>query len=335
MTDMPLTPAVDSATPQDPMRRYILQATGILLLLLVLALCLSYIGMGACVGSDRNACGLYRHQLQKIAAATDIDTAFFGDSSAGNAIDAAHFSTLLGRPAMNFALNGTMGLPMAYLQMQNLFARVPVRHAVIFLSDESYRHHFEHGAEYFAAAGKDEPGIIFGLSPRTSLDVGIAYVTMLFDADVLHAGFNRLVLGRDDHGECRGCDLRDYIQQSDSKKALDSGDLNKWNGPYKDYAPFLHKIARLCAQYQVDCRYMHGPMLQQALDKNPDYAAHVDDMVTKAGLALADPQPIVIPPDEIGDALNHVRPDLRPLYTERIYGVLKPWLNQAGAAAQP
>jgi len=334
MTDMPLDPAAQNAAQQNPMRRYVTQAVIVLLLLLALALCLSYIGMGACVGSDRNACGLYRHQQQKIAAATAIDTAFFGDSSAGNAIDAAHFSTLLGRPAMNFALNGTMGLPMAYLQMRDLFARVPVRHAVIFLSDESYRHHFAHGAEYFTAAGKNEPGIIFGLSPQTSLDVGVAYLAMLFDADVLHAGFNRLVRKREDAGECRGCDSRDYIQQSDGKKALESGGLINWSGPYKDYAPFLQKIAQLCKQYQVDCRYMHGPVLQQALDLNPDYPGQVDDMVTKAGLALADPQPIVIPAGEIGDALNHVRPDLRPVYTERIYTLLKPWLNQA-AAIQP
>lgn len=314
-----------------PMRQYILRCASLLLLLLLCALPVSFAGMSACVGSDRDACGLYRHQEQKIATVAALDTAFFGDSSAGNAVDAAHFSTLLGRPVMNFALNGTMGLGLAYLQMRELFARVAVRHAVIFLSDESYRHQFDHGADYFVGAAKARPGILFGISPATSLDTATSYVTMLFDASVLHAGINRLIFSEDDPGECRGCDQLDYVQQSD-KSGLDNGAIRKWNGPYKDYLPFLKRIAALCSQYKVECRYMHGPILQKPLDLNPDYVAKVNAMVTKAGLVLAAPQPIIIPDAEVGDSPNHVRPDLRPVYTERIYDQLKDWLNQPVAA---
>ena len=49
--------------------------------------------------------------------------------------------------------------------------------------------------------------------------------------------------------------------------------------------------------------------------------------VAAAGLQLVDPQPIVLPEGETGDAINHVRPDLRAAYTEKIYREIAPLLK--------
>jgi len=320
---------LQASPPQAPhMRAYLVLSAGILLLLLFIALPISYAGIGQCVSRDANSCGLFRFQQRKIeAAATPVNTVFFGDSSLGNAIDNRLFSSMLGKPTLNLALNGSMGLPVIYLQMKAAFEQRPIRNAVIMLSPEGYRHHFEKGADPFVEAGKSEPEMFFGISPRVALGSTISLVNMLFDSAILHAGFDKVVYGEKVEGQCRGCDRLDYVQQTDKHVQRGVGDMSTWNGPYGDYDPFLRRMASLCRRNHVNCVYMHGPLMQDVMDLNPGYVTKVDAKLAKAGLPLVDPQPIPIPTDEVGNAVNHVRPELRPAYTQRIYAALQPHLQ--------
>ncbi|MET1028606.1 MAG: hypothetical protein ABWY00_15670 [Dongiaceae bacterium] len=313
------------------MRAYLLLSGCILLLLLAIALPISYAGIGQCVSRDANSCGLFRFQERKVAAAaTPIDTVFFGDSSLGNAIDNRLFSSLLGKPTISLALNGSMGLPVIYLQMKSVFEQRQVRNAVIMLSPEGYRHHFEKGADPFVEAGKTEPETFFGVSPLVALDSVASLVNMLFDSDILRAGFDKLFYGEEINGECRGCDSLDYVEQTNKHVQRGIGDMSTWNGPYSDYDPFLRLMASLCRRHHVNCVYMHGPLMQDVMDLNPGYVTKVDAKLAKAGLPLVAAQPIPIPTDEVGNAVNHVRPELRPVYTQRIYAALQPYLEPSG-----
>jgi hypothetical protein len=107
----------------------------------------------------------------------------------------------------------------------------------------------------------------------------------------------------------------------------DNGDLRRWKGPVKDFDPFLRRIADLCKTHDINCLYLHGPIVQAALDNNPGYVEQLDERLAGFGFRVAAPQPIVIPLDEAGDAINHVRPDLRGVYTERMYRQLAPLLK--------
>jgi hypothetical protein len=149
---------------------------------------------------------------------------------------------------------------------------------------------------------------------------------MLFDIQSLSAGARQLFLGQETLGDCFGCDVRGYPQQT-RREFRDNGDLRTWKGPVKDFDPFLTRIAALCRAENINCLYMHGPIIQAVLDNNPGYIEKLDQRISGFGFTVVAPQPIVIPPDEAGDAINHVRPDLRGAYTEKIYRQLAPLLK--------
>lgn len=309
-------------------RAYVLQLGATLLLLLGAALVISYVGISPCISGGAASCGLVQYQKQKVQSLDGpIDTVFFGDSSLGNAVDAAHFQQLSGRPSLNLALNGAMGLPVIYLQMKDTFEQVSIRNAVIMVTPAQFRHRFKHGAILFAAAAKAVPGTLLGTSWHVVLPSIISTVKMLFDAAAFEDGFAYLVFNRENHGDCPGCLERDYVWQSDKSVSPGAGDLTVWKGPYPDYDPFLKRIATLCRDYAVNCLYMHGPLMEDAIELNPDYTSLVDRRINRAGLKLVGDQPIVIPDEEVGNAVNHVLPQLRPIYTERIFKDLQPLLR--------
>jgi hypothetical protein len=310
------------------MRRYVLQLCLTLGFLFCVALSISYVGIGPCVSGDANSCGLVQYQQDKVKAITGpLDTAFFGDSSLGNAVDAAHFSQLRGRPVANLALNGSMGLPVIYLQMKDTFEQIPVRNAVIMITPAQFRHRFDHGAVFFAAVAKDKPDLLVGTSWHVIWPSIKSLATMLVDATAFQDGLNYLLFDRVTQGRCIGCSDRDYVRQSNKSVEMGLRDLTTWNGPYSDYDPFLKRIAKLCRRYAVNCLYMHGPLMEDAMELNPDYSSWVDRHVNHAGLTLVNEQPIEIPDDEVGNAVNHVQPELRPAYTDRVFQQLNPLLK--------
>ena len=72
---------------------------------------LAIIGTYACFD-----CVLLKYQESKIAATSNVETAFLGDSSLGFALDAKAFSELSGKKTLNLALTGyNYGFPGADL----------------------------------------------------------------------------------------------------------------------------------------------------------------------------------------------------------------------------
>ncbi len=310
------------------MRRYIICTIVTLSLLLSLAIGLSAFGIGACASRDRYSCGLYRFQQSKIeTSAAPVDTVMFGDSSLGNDVDAKTFMHLRGKPTLNLALNGAMGFPVVYLQMQDAFEKRKVRNAIVMLSPEAFRHGFNRGAEFYVSAADGRLSLLYGVSKVVGFQSTLSLVKMLFDKDVLNAGVNRLLWNETDIGECRGCANWDYVLQSNKHVAAGEGDLIKWQAPRDDFDPFLKRIASLCQEYDVNCVYVHGPIMREVLDLNPTYVAKINQKIEGAGLNLAATDPIEIPADEVGNAVNHVRPDLRPAYTLKVYQQVQAFLR--------
>lgn len=309
-------------------RQYVMRIAACLALLLGLAVLISVNGLDNCIGADRYSCGLLHYQQKKIAGSSkSIDLAFFGDSSLGNAVDAKQLSEISHQSIVNLALNGAMGLPVIYLQMKEALAQPHIRNAVIMLSPEAYRHHYKRGSALFVSQTYAKPDLLLGISPRVAFSNGLALSEMIFDEDVQRAGLRYILGGPAEVLECPGCADLDYIVQSDKRVTPGDSDLSLWKGPYRDYDPFLERIVDLCQRYQVNCLYMHGPIMQEALDNNPTYVSAVDRKIEKFGLMLVAAMPIIIPDDDVGNAINHVRPDLRPLYSERIFKILQPMLK--------
>ncbi|HVM85085.1 MAG TPA: hypothetical protein VMW18_14440 [Candidatus Binatia bacterium] len=310
------------------MRRYVTTIIGMLALLLALGAGISARGLDQCPLTDRKVCGLFHFQAAKLdAAPAHIGILLLGDSALGNAVDAAALAKLSGKSTLNLALTGAlMGLPAIDAQLETALKRHQVDNVVIMLSPESYRHGFEHAAEGYVLATGSDPGAWLAVSPSVAFGATAALVPMLFDDRVFAQGLHRTLAGATDPGDCPGCAAWDYAPQNPSG-TLNPDEIRRWSKPYDDYDIFLKRIGDACRKAGATCLYSHGPILKEALDLNPDYVPAIDAKVTKAGLALVDPQPMILPREEAGDAMNHVRPDLRPEYTARFYRLLAPLLR--------
>jgi|AraplaMF_Col_mMF_1032025.scaffolds.fasta_scaffold00069_80 hypothetical protein len=309
------------------MRRYTLTLLGLIAVALIAATGVSWFGLDQCPLVDRNLCGVYHFQRAKLAAAPEtVDLVMLGDSSLGNGVDGKVMAELTGRTTLNLATSGgSLGLGSNYIQLQDALVSHRIRNVVIMFSPAGFRHRFKRAAEgYVFATGGDLRRA--AVSPRVFFHSLLAMSRMLFDIRSLSAGARRLALGIETDGDCIGCDERDYPKQTRTT-FRDNGDLKRWRGPVADFDPFLIRIAALCRSAEINCLYMHGPIIQSVLDNNPGYIAKVNAKVTAAGLKLVDPQPIIIADGESGDAINHVRPDLRTTYTERIYRQIAPLLK--------
>ena len=309
------------------MRRYAITVLSLVAVFLIAAAGVSWFGLDQCPMSDRNVCGIYHFQKAKLAAAPEtIDLMMLGDSSLGNAVDGKQMGALVGRSTVNLALSGgSMGLGANYIQVQDALKDHRIRNLVIMFTPAGFRHRFKLAAEgYVFTTGGDLRRA--AVSPTVFFRSLLALSRMLFDIRSLSAGARRLAFGTETIGDCTGCDQLGYPRQTRSG-FRDNGDLTRWRGPVKDFDPFLARIAALCRAAGVNCLYMHGPIAQFALDNNPGYIAKVNAKVAAAGLQLVDPQPIVLPEGETGDAINHVRPDLRAAYTEKIYREIAPLLK--------
>jgi hypothetical protein len=310
------------------MRRYVLSLLGLMLLLLAGTLVVASFGINQCTLLDRNICGIYHHQEAKLAAApAKIDILFLGDSALGNAIDAKRVAALSGKTTLSLALSGgALGLPAIATQLEDIAQRATITNLVIMVSPEDYRRRFGSSVDGFVLANHAHLGRILTIPPRFALQAVGSLIRFLFDDGVVTDGWNTLTTGTHDLGDCEGCAELDYIAQEPNGKLTDD-DIKAWKGPVKDYDFFLKRIATLCAQRGINCLYSHGPLIQAVLDLNPGYVAAIDRKLAKAGLQPVSPYPMIIPPDEVGDSVNHVRPDLRGAYTERFYREIAPLLK--------
>ena len=309
------------------MRRYVLTVFALLALLLAGSVGVSWFGLDQCPLADRTTCGLYHFQQAKLAKApVALDLVMLGDSSLGNGVDARLMAQLTGRSVLNLALSGSaLGLAANDVQLRDALKQHRIRNLVIMATPADFRHGFKLAAEGYVLVTGGDPRR-YWISPKVFLRSVLAMGRMLFDVRSLTAGARRLALGAETNGDCPDCDTRDYPRQT-RKGFRNNGDLRHWKGPVDDFDPFLARIAALCRAENINCLYMHGPIIQTVLDNNPGYVTKVDAKVSSFGLRVVDPQPIIIPDGEAGDAVNHVRPDLRPIFTERIYRQLAPLLK--------
>jgi len=310
------------------MRRYALTLFGLLALLLGGALTVSWFGIDQCTLVDRNICGLYHYQAAKLAAAPDqIDLLFLGDSSLGNGVDAKAMAARRGKTVLNLALSGgALGLPAIETQLREAVLRTRIENLVVMVSPELYRRHFSASADGYVLANGGRPGAILTLPPKLALRAAVSLISFLFDSGVQADGIRTLRGGTRDLGDCTGCTGLDYVAQEPSGTRT-GDDIKTWRGPCGDFDPFLARIAALCRQHAINCLYMHGPTIQAVLDLNPGYAAKINAKVEQAGLRLVSPEPFIIAPNDVGDSVNHVRPDLREAYSDKIYDLIAPLLR--------
>ncbi len=252
---------------------------------------------------------LYDYQDVK-ARTSKAETIFVGDSSLGNAINAALYSELSGRDVENFALTGKFGYRGSLEMIRHVHARNKnLRRVIVMQTPDMMKR--PPALEY------RPPELYFRRDNFPGFDLTV------YNFSALVRLVSALKDRRWDIEENTQQIENDYIRQGPPKDAsltyggLRSGDIN----PAK--ARYLKEIADYCDQYGLECLYAHAPVVEDICLNSTGYLESVNAIIRQSGLKLANEAPLCIPKDKLGDSSDHVRPEYKDDYTRAYYEALK------------
>jgi hypothetical protein len=314
MTSLP------SSTSNSDLRRY-LRALGFTLGILVSVL-VTITATGYRLGLVEVANHeIYGYQRDKIGAARNIDIAFVGDSSLGNAIDAALFSKLSGANAVNLALTGSYGSGGAYNMTYKVLQQHTPRLIVVMQSIDVMRRKEAFPGFYFSA----EPSQLLTTSPVRILELYFSLKTA-----------RRVIEQLWKHGLAKPSQLfeNDYIAQTSVLSPAAELGMNPLlpNMVTQAQLDYVGQIAELCRRHGTHCVYAYGPIYDGYCTQAGEYVAKVESGVRATGLPIVAGTPLCIPEGELGDTVDHVRPDLKDAYTRRYFDLLRPYIDEQGSS---
>lgn len=304
--------------------RYLGTAAAAGLLLTAAVVALNIVSARNNLAGTRDQSLLHR-QLTKIEQAPRIDVALVGDSSLGNAVEAAQWSERTGRAVANLALTGRYG----YVGSRNMILRVLRRHrpqmiVMVQTLDMATREPSATGDVLTAARWEDvelqRPGELF--EQLGSLDP----VLELADAVLGVAGVDFDALDRLDYVAQR-TDPRPAELLAKQEK-LEIGDISE------EKLAVLAEIGDLCRERGIPCLYAHGPLLDPFCSRSAGFTAVVNREIAARGFTVVSGTPLCVGADEIGDSIDHVRDSVKGEVSARYLGLV---LDAAGGlpAAAP
>jgi len=298
----------------------VLAATLTALIALLLTITVAGYALGLVDATNRQ---IYVYQRDKLEHLAPTDVAFVGDSSLGNAVDAALFGNLSGMTAANLALTGTYGAGGAYNMVYSLIAREHPRLIVVMLSPDTMRRADAFTGFFFSADAAQR----WAQSPLAVLELYFSLKAARRTLDEIGEG-----------GLWRAPDAieNDYITQRTHPMRRSLAD-EVANNPLVPgmVAPaqitYLGKIAALCRDQDIVCVYAQGPIYTHYCRLSAVYLRELDASVRGAGLDVAADTPICMEADEVGNSIDHVKPDLKTSYTQRYFERLQPFVRAARA----
>jgi len=298
-------------------QRYVRVLAVALAALIVLLLTITAFGYGLGLVDATNR-QIYVYQRDKLEHLPPTDVAFVGDSSLGNAVDAALFGKLSGMAAANLALTGTYGAGGAYNMVYSLIARDRPRLIVVMLSPDTMRRADAFTGFFFSA----DPAHRWAQSP-------LAIFELYFSLKAARRTLDEIGQG----GLWRLPDAieNDYITQRTHPMRRSLAD-EVANNPLLPgmVAPaqivYLGKIAAMCREHGIVCVYAQGPIYAHYCRHSAVYLRQLDESVRAAGLDVAADTPICMETDEVGNSIDHVKPDLKTPYTQRYFERLQPFV---------
>jgi hypothetical protein len=263
---------------------------------------------------------IYGYQRDKIGTAQTIDIAFVGDSSLGNAIDAELFGSLAGHDTVNLALTGSYGSGGAY----NMTYKVlQTSHAESDRGDAVDRRDAqERGVSRVLLLQRTVPAADDVTDPHPG--------TVLQPQDG-----RRVIEQLWKHGFAKPPELfkDDYIAQTSvySPPAELGMDPLLPNMIAQSQLDYVGQIAELCRRSGTECVWAYGPIYDAYCTQAADYVAKVEAGLVATGLPIVAGTPLCIPEAELGDTVDHVRPDLKDTYTRRYFELLQPYIDRSAA----
>jgi hypothetical protein len=284
---------------------------------------LAGVGIYACF-----KCGLLHYQEYKIDQMFDVDTVVLGDSAVGYALDAATFTQLSHRKTMSLALTGfNYGMPAAYVLLAQVLSKSRPKNILISLSAQTlavamYKLKRGQPIPGFIQAARRHPKLLFTVNGMYSWKVAKTLGLELFDEQFLldgiqYAAGKRFVIPEEFY-------RYDYLEPGyDVIHPVKTNHMSMEPFPPHDYDVFFEKIVTLCRSYEVNCIYMHGPLMQEVVRQSHAMLQKLDAQIEHTGVKVIRQSPIEIPDEDLGNTINHIRPDVQLDYTRKIYDLVK------------
>jgi hypothetical protein len=257
---------------------------------------------------------ILQYQFAKVDEAQEVHTVFLGDSSLGNAIDVTTWERLTGNKALSLALTGWYGYAGPYVLLSRLLDNgAPPPNVVIFMLTGGMMRRPVADEAFDSLA---PPSNIFSAVVNW-WHFNMNYEQLLFSFAYIA---KKLILQFKPNANIRFQRTlieNDYVKQGKPIKIPQN--LQPWKklpttSTEKLY--FLEKNMELCKKHNINCYYMYGPLIEP-LCNSKTFFYESTKMISSAGFQVLTPQPICIPPGEVGDSDDHVAPYLKKKYTER------------------
>lgn len=269
---------------------------------------------------DAGNLALFDYQLEKLEDGTAAEIAFIGDSSLGHTIDADLFGELAGQRTVNLALTARYGYGGSYNMLRHLLTRHDPQFVIVL-------HNVGMLAEPGSPAGYHLTWP--GLDPNETSPIDLLKIYLRFDAVrgllqcVQDACWNDpealpIVDDYPPQGEAMG---RKPTNAEVRQDPLLREDIDF------ERSRFLRLIAETCEERHITCLYAHGPIFAPYCTVSSEYLEHAGAVVRAAGLPVVKGTPVCVPWSHLGDAQDHVRPELKQRYTSLYYRLLMPYLD--------
>ncbi len=296
------------------------------------ALALSVATIAAGVSIRRNTMEfetLVNHQADKIEAMKRAgavpDTVFLGDSSLGNGIDARIWSQLSGQTAQNLALTSYF----AYSGDLNFLRRIlaigrPRNVVIMHIADTAL------ARERSEANVMTEDPAVISTAERLRLwwrlSMNLRQLSQSFTTIRKWAAWK--LGGKYPFDEDRTVIADDYVLQGPPYRLPPDPPPFDPIRIAPDRFVYLDELASLCRAESLNCLFLFGPLADPVCSSSGPFFDAVADRIQQGGLIIASRRPRCMAPEEIGDAENHVRPELRAAFTRDYFTLLSPLLRR-------
>jgi hypothetical protein len=249
---------------------------------------------------------LLRYQIAKIEALPRIDVLLVGDSTLANTVDSKAWSEATGLSVVSVALTGAYGYEGSLNMLRRALRREQRPRAVLVMQafDMPTRHVSYEGLLYTA----QQPGDLRGAEPWNLIQplANLDLVLAMLDPPRAQAAFKEIE---------RYEYPRQRLRPELGGPAVPKADLLTRDMIRPAKAQFLRQLASLCEESGIRCAYASGPYPDPLCAASSDYAAASRRFVAEVGLAVVPGTPVCLPPGDVGDAEDHVRPERRAHYS--------------------
>lgn len=252
-----------------------------------------------------------KYQFSKIDAAESVKVVILGDSSAGNAIEAATFEELSGLRTKNLALTGSFGFAGTYNLIRHVHEHHPSATIIIIHTPDIWDREFaEQG--YFETIGH----LSDTLSIANKKGLVFKQFRYVFNPKEIGWYFRHLL-----KPEKIPQIYNDYLTQGDATFANGrKQEVHELVGKiHPDKVSVFKSIDIVCGSLDIDCVYLHGPIHEATFERSKNHLDHINDIIHGMNHIQVINTIFSYPSSMMGNAIDHVSPPARKQVTEDYY----------------